>query len=337
MTEVVPGIYLLKVPMDDFPPGYINAYLVKGEKGCLLIDTGWDTKNALSAFKKQLSELGVSVKDISRIVLTHSHTDHAGMAGRLRRLSKATIYMHELEQEVVKSRYFRSDITGRDSFFQVTDELLRSHGVPEKDLVRPEDTIPEVSSPPLPDVTLKGGEILSAGNFKLQVLWTPGHSPGHLCIYEPEQKLLFSGDLVLPDTISNVGLHLHQTVNPLGDYLNSLERVNRLGVSLVLPAHESTFTDLSKRINEITIHHQRKRDEILEVMADGEARTAYQISFTMSLVPGTKWPGWHKLSLWDKRFIMLETIAHLESLRLNDKVERYSRNGTLSYHLAGIK
>lgn len=337
MQEIVPGIYLLKLPMDDFPPGHINAYLVEGDGKHLLIDTGWDTKNALISLKKQLAEIGASVRDISRIVLTHSHTDHAGMASRLRRLSKAAIYMHKRELDVVKSRYLSPDKSGRDRFFEITDKLLQSHGVPDPDLLRPETPLPEVSAPPLPDFTLTGGEVLSVGNFNLKVLWTPGHSPGHLSFYEPEHKVLFTGDLVLPETVSNVGLHLHQSINPLDDYLNSLEQVNSLSVRLVLPAHEDVFTDLAARVEEIMEHHKQKRAEILETIAGGKVMTAYKISFAMSMVPGTKWPSWHKLSLWDKRFILLETIAHLESLAINKKVDKFSMNGTLSYRLSDTR
>jgi len=335
MKEVIPGIYLLKLPMDNFPPGHINSYLLRDKNSYILIDTGWDTENALRSLNEQLREIGADIQGISKILLTHSHTDHAGMAGRLRKLSGAIIYMHKLEQEVVKSRFLSSSEPGQNHFFEATNNLLKMHGAPETDLVRPKTVPPKVSSPPMADITLKGGETISFGGSNLQVLLTPGHSPGHLSFYEMENKILFSGDLVLPETISNVGLHLHQSANPLDAYLDSLKVISELDVRRVLPAHEGIFTDLPGRIEQITEHHMRKSTEIMQVIADKRPRTAFEISYTMSIYPDTLLSGWDKLSLWDKRFVLLETIAHLESLTVRGMIEKFLNNGAISYRFAG--
>ena len=333
MIEVIPDIYQLRLPTADFPPGYVNAYLIQGSNKWLLIDTGWDTKEVLASLKKQLDEIGISVKDIAQIVLTHSHTDHAGLAGRLRRLSHAPIYLHEREIEVIKSRFVCADNLGGDNFLQKTAQLLHTHGVPASELVIPEIRLPEVTLLPFPDVALNGGETITAGSFNFQVLWTPGHSPGHISLHEPAHKLLFSGDNILPTITPNVGLHFQQSSNPLGEHLNSLNIVKSFEVELVLPGHEYPFNNLSQRIEELIQHHKQKNVEILETIADGEPKTAYQISLAMFCLPGTDKSEWHNLSLWDKRFIILEIIAHLESLRFDKAVDRFSKNNTIYYTL----
>ncbi|MFC1909904.1 MBL fold metallo-hydrolase [Chloroflexota bacterium] len=331
MKEFIPGLYLLKLPLDKFFPGHINSYLLRDKTGYVLIDTGWDTKSAFSSLKTQLAEIGVSIEQISKILLTHSHTDHAGMVGRIKKLAGATIYMHKLEEEVVKSRFLNSVEHGHNDFFTVTDSLLKKHGTPAADLSRPDFVPPKVSSPPKADVILTDGEILEFDNFKLKVIFTSGHSPGHLCFYETKHQLLFSGDLILPETISNVGLHLHQSANPLDAYLNSLKLVGGLSVSQVLPAHEYIFTDLTGRIGRIAGHHAKKNTGVMQVVADGKPRTAFEISYAMSIFPDTRLSGWDKLSLWDKRFILLEIIAHLESLFYRGKLMKYSDNGAILY------
>ena len=131
-------------------------------------------------------------------------------------------------------------------------------------------------TPANPDVTLHGGETIATGRFTFQVLWTPGHSPGHICLYEPEKKVLISGDHILPTITPNVGQHPQSGENPLDKYLNSLKDLKQLDVGLILPGHEKPFTGLKARIDELIQHHKQRSLEILAAL-NGEAKTAYQV------------------------------------------------------------
>ena len=250
MKEIIPGIYQLQLPMGDFPPGHVNAYLVRGDKGYVLIDTGWDTEELSTSFEQQLAEFDISIDDIYQILLTHSHTDHGGRAGKLSRQSKAPIYLHKMEIDIIKSRFTCADNLCGDRFLKLTDQLLGTHGVPSHELGKPYPLLPEIRMLPLPDVTLDGGEIISAGIFNFQVIWTPGHSPGHVCYYEPVHKLLFSGDHVMLSIVPTVSLHLQHNTDPLDNYLRSIDEINRLEVGLVLPGHGELFSNLSRRIQD---------------------------------------------------------------------------------------
>lgn len=325
MIEVVPGIYQLQLPLAGPSAEHVNVYLVRGDRGCLLVDTGWDTKEAFDALKRQLHEIGLSPDDIKQVVITHCHTDHFGMADRLKRSFHTQIYMHKLEMELIKSR-FKSG----DNFLEKMNQLLRTNGVPQAELVDPQPPLPVVS-PVLPDVVLQGGDSIPVGAFGLQVLWTPGHSPGHISLYEPAQRLLFSGDLILPTIASNIGLHLQYRGNPLGDYLGALNMVKQLDVKLVLPGHEYIFSNLLQRIEELVQHHKQKGVEIMATIADAKQKTAYQVCIAMSWSPETNKSGWESLSPWDKRFAVLETIAHLEFMRFQSKVDRLLTNGMICY------
>lgn len=325
--EIAPGIYQLKVPIPDNPLGHLNAYLVQGENGWLLIDTGWNTPDAFESLEKGLKDLGLVLTDIATIVITHVHPDHFGLAGRIRHLSpKTELLAHRWEAELIESRYIK--------FSDLQDKMvimLRRHGVPEAEL----SALRSASMPALefvtvtlPDRALYGGEIISTGKYDLEVIWTPGHSPGHICLYEPTNRLLFSGDHILPSITPNVSAHVQSGDNPLGDYLCALQKLRNLQVQKVLPAHEGIFPDLRGRIDEIIDHHGKREAEILETMGK-ESHNAYEVSSRIAWnVPGLVWDQYPPLQ---KRFAVTETIAHLERLRWEGKVEKAVRSDRILY------
>lgn len=333
MREIIPGIYQLRLPTKSFPPGHTNAYLVRGDEGYLLVDTGWDTEEILNYIQKEIAEIGISLKEITQIVLTHSHTDHAGLAGRLRHLFPVRIYLHQRGIDTIKFRFTYNDSYCQDNFYPQTDRFLQVHGVPPSQLEKPDTLLPEMRWPPLPDVPLHGGETISTGNFNFQVLWTPGHSPGHISLYEPNQKILISGDVILPTITTNIGFHLQLSNNPLGDYLNSLDKIKNLDISFVLPGHEKPFSNVMQRVAQLVQKHEDKNEEILSVISDYEPKTAYEISLEISRAPGTRRPMWPDFTPLDKRFTVLENVAHLEAMRFQGRASRLLKDSTVYYHL----
>lgn len=328
MKEIIPGIYQLVLPLPDTKVEFINVYLVKGNNGYLMIDTGWNISKALSSLKIQLAEIGIGIKDITQIVITHIHPDHYGLAGRLRRLSGAHIALHYLEKALIDSRY-----NNMDNLLVHVGRWLQANGVPAiglSDLQMASAVMAKYVSAAKPDVALYDGETLSTGLFNLEVLWTPGHSPGHICLYEPDKKLLFSGDHILPTITPNVGLHPESSFNPLGDYINALKRVKHLDIRLILPGHESPFTGIQARIDEILRHHEI-RDASIRNTISAEQKTAFQIASEITWASDTRGTDWQTLSPLDKRLAILETIAHLEAMRANGLVNKHSSNGTVYY------
>ena len=320
--QVIKGIYRLQVP-NPYSPLCTNSYLLEGNNGYLLIDTGWDTSEALDSMERQLTEIGVSFKDIAQIIATHSHPDHYGLASRLRQLSQARIALHYLERDILRFTYLNTD-----KVLQDIDRWLAMNGSPKHEL--PELRLPsdDFSSPVLSDTVLENGDTLSTGSLSFEVIWTPGHSPGHICLYESTNKLLFSGDHILPVTIPNVGLHPQSSPNPLDDYLNSLRRLRNLDVKLVLPGHEQPFAGL-ERINDIIAQHEQRSSNILETIRS-RAKTAYEIAIASRLLDAEA-VGWQDLSGLNKRLLMMETLAHLESLRIQKKVIKYVE-GNITYY-----
>ena len=253
VTQIVEGIYQLKVPIPDNPLENTNIYLIQGDKNYTLIDTGWDSDTAFNSVNRQLAEVGVGLPDIGQIIITHAHFDHFGLVGRIKQLSGAKLYLHHLEQEVFRTRY-----TVTNEFLHQIEVWFTMNGVPADIIAAVHAPISGFRKPvpAVPDVLLNGDETIASGKFDLKVIWTPGHSPGHICLYATAQKVLFSGDHVLPVITPNISLTPTMTADPLGDYLNSLLLVKKLAVDAVLPAHENIFRNLPKRVDEIIRHHE---------------------------------------------------------------------------------
>ena len=335
MIEVIPNIYLLQLPLPDVYLKYINIYLIPGDDKHLLIDTGWNTEESFDSLRRQLSEIGIDFRDISQIVATHIHPDHYGMAGRLKQLSKAKIALHYRDKELIDLRY-----VDMDELLQQMAQWFNTNGVPTEDMLKLKTAsvgMAKFVAPVLPDITLQGGETITTGSFSLQVVWTPGHSPGHICLYEPTQKILISGDHILPTITPNISLHPQSSNNPLDDYLNSLNQLKQLDVSLILPAHGNPFTGLQQRIEELILHHEQRKSEIL-VKIKAKPKTAYQIATEISWMTDMNVNGvnWDDLTPLDKRIAVLEILAHLESMRVGGKVARFSRESIIYYQLPDI-
>ena len=328
MIEVTHGIYQLPLPLPVPTMSHINAYLVRGDKGCLLVDTGWNTEEAFNSLKKQLVEIGIRGQDISQIVVTHAHPDHYGLAGKLKHLYGAKLAFHHLEKDFIESRYINMD-----ELIQEIGQWLHTNGAPPdklNELQAASLPLRKFVTPTLPDVTLYGGETITTDYFSFNVLPTPGHAPGHICLYEPDKKILLSGDHILPTITPHVGLHPQSGSNPLGDYLDSLNRLEKLDVELVLPGHEHPFTEFKLRLKEIIRHHQHRNLEILNAF-NSEAKTAFQLTTEITWLHDVNGVGWYKLNPWDKRMAIMETLSHLEAMRATGELEKFTRDDIIYY------
>lgn len=323
--EVAENVYRLAIPMPDNPLGTVNAYAVIGD-GVHLVDCGWNTPEAYEALAAELRELGWSVQDIRDILVTHIHPDHFGLAERLSEESGGRELMHRLDAVYVAARY-----EDTSELVVEMDAWLRINGVPPDELevmtAASLRMLSRVGTRP-PDVLLEGGEGLDWGGRRFEVVWTPGHSSGLVCLYDRERRILFSSDHVLQRISPHVGLHTQSLGNPLGNYFNSLELVRRLEVDLVLPGHGAPFTELSRRIDEIEEHHEQRSQEILRVLEDGEA-TAYGIAARLSWRGAEN--GWEQLEPFQRRMAVTETLAHLEYLYGRDRVEKRFEGGLVCY------
>ncbi len=327
MSEIYPGIHWLKLPitMEQSDLTHVNVYLIKGNKGYLLVDSGWNTDESFSTFHNYLLKHDIGFQDIKQILVTHVHPDHYGMAGRIKQLSGAKIMMHHIEKDYIRPRYI-----DMSELLNLTDKQLLANGAPEKEREVLRDATLGLENfivPTPPDTILHDGETIKTGIFNFRVIWSPGHSSGHICLYEPEQKVLLSGDHILPKITPNVGLHPQSIENPLGRYIASLEEIRKLDIELTLPGHDQPFTNLKARIDEIIYHHNQRNMEILKTLALG-AKTAYKIAQEITWGNNS---GWNALPPFHQRMAVFETLAHLEMMAAENRVDKLSRKGVIYY------
>jgi glyoxylase-like metal-dependent hydrolase (beta-lactamase superfamily II) len=329
VSEITAGIHWIKMPisLEESTLSHINVYLIEGEKGYLLVDSGWNTDKSFATLHNYLLKIGTGFGDIKQIVVTHVHPDHYGMAGRIKKLSGATIAMHNLEKSFIRPRYI-----SMEELLHQTDRMLIANGVPRDfaDILRDATLgLEQYIIPILPDITLHDGETISTGRFTFRVIWTPGHSSGHICLYEPGAKILLSGDHILPKITPNISLNPQSIENPLGRYIKSLREIKQLDIKLTLPGHERPFTRLVPRIDEIIRHHGERNAEILEVMGSA-TRTAYHIAQRISWGDDG---AWRDLPPFHQRMAIFETLAHLEMMAAEDRVDKLPRRGVVFYGL----
>ena len=330
--EIVPGIHQFQLPIPFVLPGEevqmvgeTNVYLIRGTEGWLLVDAGLDAPQTMEAIERGLAEIGSSIENIHRIVATHFHHDHLGLAGKIRDRSGADISLHRDDEPFIEMLGSAAEQTLRES-----KEWFSQNGAPAKELPIFADW-GELRSP---DTLLSGGEKISTGFFDFEVRWTPGHSPGHICLYEQDKKLLLSGDHILEDISSEVGGAPTYQDNPLADYLNCLRASRDLDVELVLPAHGSPFARYRERVDELIEHHRERIEYILDILGRGPGQV-YNVAKQVVWIPQVGGVRWDQLDLQNRRMAFLETWAHLRLLESQGRVRQFTEDGSIFYATTG--
>ena len=315
VEKVRPGLWSIPVPIPDNPLRYVLVYALELDSGVALVDAGWNTEDAFAALNAGLAEAGGSLSDVRGVLVTHIHPDHYGLAGRVREESGAWIGLHPDDAEMLEARYIQTD----DLLARMRD-FLEDAGVPPMKLpdlnmasmmIRSQVTMAE------PDVLFEDGRMVDTPGWDLKTIWTPGHSPGHVCFYSERHRILLSGDHVLPRITPNIGVHTQQFPNPLGNFLESLLKVQNLGVDEVLPAHEYRFADLGARLDEIIVHHAERLEEIEELLRKRPGLTGWEISIELT------WSRpWAQIPDFMQRAAVGETLAHIVLLENHRRVRR---------------
>jgi glyoxylase-like metal-dependent hydrolase (beta-lactamase superfamily II) len=306
VEQVVSGVWSIPVPIPDSPLRYVLSYLLEHKSGFVMVDTGWDHPDSWQALTDGLAACDVPMTAITAVLVTHVHPDHHGLSAAVREQSGAWIGMHEREHMLL-TRYADRASTGEG-----LRQYLTWCGAPAEHLADIAARFRPGSGPAhmaLPDRTIAHGEEIDAPGLALRAVWTPGHTPGHLCFSDETHGLLLTGDHVLPRITPNISTY-DMTSEPLEDYLQSLTALHGLQPGEVLPAHEYRFTDLDSRLVDLAAHHQERLAEIAGVLAsapDGQStwRVAAQVSWSRS---------WDQLSGFPRQAALGEVAAHLRHL-----------------------
>jgi glyoxylase-like metal-dependent hydrolase (beta-lactamase superfamily II) len=317
--ELAPGLWRLILPMPRHFLRAVNLYLLRDADGYVLIDCGLPIAEAWQALMEQLDALGVPASGIHTIIATHGHPDHCGLAARLREHCDAQVWLHARDWQFVQQRFIDAD-----AYRGVWREWLEQHGMPGAEAEAASagpGLIGQQMGLETPDRLLEGGEELAVGPYRLRILWTPGHTPGHVCLYEPTRHFLLSGDHILPRVNPNVSLNPETGTNPLPGYLASLRELAALEIELALPGHGEPFPDLAARAHESLAHQLDRRARLLALLGP-EPQTAYALA---SQIWADSQPNsWEQFSGHLRRNALGTLTAHLEALVADDLIARHA-------------
>ncbi len=297
-TEVLPGLWRIRLPF-HLELNHVNVYLVRlAADEWMMIDTGFGNNDSWDALQAGLGETGVTWRQIRRLFITHTHPDHWGLAPRILAESGASLSMHTIEAANLRRL---AEAVAKPS---VLDKRLRSWGTPEDQILRITGAFLDISQrfdAIQADEVFAGGETIETEALgPLQTVFTPGHSPGHLCLYSERERLLISGDHVLPKITPHISWMSER--DSLADFRAALDKVGALGVDTVVSGHGDPFHELAERVAEIKRHHDSRCRKIAAALADGPA-TPHEIVTIL-------WP--KLLSPFNYRFAIYEVMAHLK-------------------------
>ncbi|MBT1187306.1 MBL fold metallo-hydrolase [Streptomyces sp. CJ_13] len=339
VTDHGAGVWGIKVPIPDNPLGHTLVHVLDTGRGPVLVDTGWDDPTSWNTLVAGLGALGLAIADVHGVVITHHHPDHHGLSGQVREASGAWIAMHAADTEVV----VRTRSAEPGVWFDYMSGKLAAAGAPETHLAPLRAaratgrarTLPGLRAA-VPDREILPGELLPLAGRRLRAIWTPGHTPGHVCLHLEEEHpahlpgngRLFSGDHLLPGISPHIGLYedpsSEQVTDPLGDYLDSLERIGRLEPAEVLPAHQHAFTDAPARVRELLAHHEDRLTGLWELLA--EPLTPWALAERM------EWNRpWEQIPYGSRNIAVSEAEAHLRRLVKQGRAEPVPGSDPVTY------
>ena len=311
--EVAPGLYRIKVPLPGSPLKATNSYVVKGTERPLIIDTGWNREDCMTALVSGLKECGVDSRQAD-FFITHMHADHSGLVTTLAG-EGARIYFGWADAEIIRS--------ATPDHWEKQIDFARRRGFPEEELEKALGSHPGrrytrsySTSASLNLSVLKDGETISIGDYLFECIETPGHTEGHICLYEPGKKIFICGDHILVDITPNITLSSEKR-NPLKEYLISLDKVYDLDVELVLPGHRRVFKNHKERIRELKKHHQTRLEEVISILGKTK-QNAFQIASQMTW--DISYKAWDLFPPAQKWFAFGEAMAHVKYLEEEGKV-----------------
>ncbi len=320
VTEIAAGVLRMQLPIDMPGLGHTNCYVLEDERGVAVVDPGLPGRQTLKTIEQRLASVDVPLSRVHTVLVTHSHPDHFGGAAWIRQATGADIVTHR-RFRLMWDRAGPPDVDVED-----VPELRRmpweepawggdGHDVPFKHRVRMRAAMrfPRFFHTPRPTVRVDDGESIRLAGREWFAVHTPGHTEDHVCLFDPTERVLLSGDHVLPTITPHIG-GFDPGGDPLLEFFQSLDKIAELGpeVSTVLPAHGHPFDDLAGRAKAIRVHHL-ERLQVLRAAADEIGRPARVQELSAHLFSPRA-----QGAMADS-----ETFAHLEHLCRTGEFERH--------------
>jgi glyoxylase-like metal-dependent hydrolase (beta-lactamase superfamily II) len=306
--RVVPGVWRLRLPLPWPGVPHCNAWAVAAGDGVVLFDTGMHEPGSLAHLERAFAQVHLSIDNVRLVACTHAHSDHYGQAADIVDRAGCELWMHPNHEHMTRAA------EDPDAALQRRLEVARQSGVPEEPLRAYAEArrgqgfgisrIIEPDRPLLPGTTIN----TDLGDW--DVYETPGHAPSHVCMFQPEHRMLISGDHLL----GRVSLYYDfgYSPDPAGEFLDSLDVVEKLDARLCLSGHGRTFTDVQGHIdaNRSLVHERIAR---VEEVVGGEPITAFD---AVPLVYG------QAITPMNANWWLSETLCYLIHLERTGRAER---------------
>lgn len=325
VRHIQENIYCIEVVLPENPLKMLNSYFFKGEKGeqNLLIDTGFRRDECWNALQEGMQELGATPENTD-LFLTHLHSDHTGNAPRLQKMG-CRVMMSAVDNTIMHLDTWRK---------QMERAVREGFSREELDTVFIHNPAVVYSPEPFEPETIEEGQILHYGGRSFEGILTPGHTRGHMCLYDRENRLMVLGDHILFDITPNI-IAWNEGHDPLHRYIESLRKVQDLDVVTALPGHRTTGGwTMRERAAFLIDHHDARLKEVVNIISGEPGLNAYQIAGRMKWSIRTK--NWETFPPGQKWFAVGECLAHLEFLMNEHMVcrEEDAVTGACSYRMA---
>jgi glyoxylase-like metal-dependent hydrolase (beta-lactamase superfamily II) len=305
---VLPGLFRLRLPLPWPGVPHCNAWAVAAGDGFVLFDTGMHQPDSVANLERALAMCGLRLQDTKLVVCTHAHSDHCGEAATIVERAGCEVWIHPSHEQLSHM------LEDPEALFARRLEVARQSGVPREPLERyaaergAQGT--GIAGPFETGRELVNGVTVQTDLGEWIVHETPGHSPSHVCLFQPERRLLISGDHLL----GRISLYFDYgyTPDPVGEFLHSLDVVERLGARLCLPGHGRTFADVHAHIqgNRQLVHE--RLEAVLAAVSDATL-TPFEV------VPHVYGDS---LSARNGHWLLSKTLAYLTHLEAIGKVRR---------------
>jgi glyoxylase-like metal-dependent hydrolase (beta-lactamase superfamily II) len=287
--RVMPGLWRLRLPLPFPGIPHCNAWAIAAGSGIVLVDCGMHQPGSIAQLETAMAQVGLRVEHVRRLLITHAHPDHWGQSATVMERAGCELWMHPNHAHATATGLDPEAATAR------LVEVARQSGVPPAALERLYEEVLEmpsgVAAVVLPDHLLVDGVVIETDLGPWTVYETPGHAPSHICLYQPERRLLISGDHLL----GRVSLIFEYgwTPDPIAEYIDSLAVIERLDTRLCMSGHGRTFTDIPAHIDgSRELLAERLEATIVAASVASEALTALELVpevFGEPLGAATRW------------------------------------------------
>jgi glyoxylase-like metal-dependent hydrolase (beta-lactamase superfamily II) len=327
--DIYTNLYRITVALPGNPLKSLNSYVIIGADRNLIVDTGFNLPESLRDLRAGIEELGLDMRRTD-IFLTHFHADHCGLVPKVAS-PDSVVYMSAVDRDL-----FNDVMDNKDDFWTLAGKRFLSEGYPQNELKRTQGAnparkyLPEAKFASIPVVD---GTRLTYGDFHLECVWTPGHTPGHVCLYEKAKGVFFSGDHVLFDITPNITAWPTMP-NSLQYYLNSLLRIREYPVRVTLTGHRENDGVLPERVAELVAHHKNRLTDVESILENQPGLNGYEVASRMKWnIRAKNWTDFPPGQRW---FAVGESLSHLNYLISQGKAKRVNMNGVNTYFPADI-